>query len=67
MSKYLALWNYVKTSDKDELWLNFEEIKDICGFEINHSFLTSKKELKEFGYEIGKISLKEKRILFKKI
>lgn len=54
-------------SDKNELKLSFEEIKNICGFEINHSFLNSKKELENLGYEVAKISLKEKYILFKKI
>ena len=44
-----------------------EEIKKILGFEIDHSFLTYKKELKEYGYEVGKISKKEKNVTFIKI
>lgn len=34
---------------------------------MNHSFLTYKKELKEYGYEVEKISMKEKTITFNKI
>ena len=45
----------------------YEEIKNILGFEIDHSFLNYKKELKEYGYEVGKISMKEKTIIFNKI
>ena len=67
MSKYLKLWNYIKSCDKDEIVLSFEDIKDICGLEIDHSFLTYKKELKEFEYEVIKISLKDKKIIFGKI
>lgn len=44
--------------------LTYEEIKSILGFEIDHSFLTYKKELKECGYEVGKISMKEKTVTF---
>ena len=42
-------------------------IKNVLGFEIDHSFLNYKKELLEYGYEVFKISLKEKTVLFNKI
>ena len=67
MSKYDKLWNYIKENDKEEYILSYEDIKDILGFDIDHSFLTYKKELKEYGYEVDKISLKNKNITFKKI
>ena len=44
--------------------LTYSEIKHILGFEIDHSFLTYKKELKEYGYEVDKIRLKDKKIIF---
>ena len=47
--------------------LTYSEIKHILGFEIDHSFLTYKKELKEYGYEVDKIRLKDKKIIFNKI
>lgn len=56
MSKYDKLWNYIKENDKEEYILSYEDVKDILGFDIDHSFLTYKKELKEYGYEVGKIS-----------
>lgn len=66
MSKYEKLWIFIKNGNKDEPMVSFDEIKKICGFEINHSFLNAKKELKEFGYEVVKISMKEKTISFKR-
>ena len=66
MSKYEPLWNYLKENRLDNYTLTYEEIKNILGFEIDHSFLTYKKELKEYGYEVKKIKLKEKIIIFSK-
>lgn len=67
MSKYIKLWEYIKNTNKPELTLSFDQIMDICGFKIDHSFLSFKKELNDFSYEVVKISMKEKKILFKKI
>ena len=67
MSKYEPLWNYLKKNNKDNYKLSYEEIKNILGFDIDHSFLTYKKEAKEYGYEAYKISIKEKTIIFNKI
>ena len=67
MSKYEPLWKYLKENSKDDYKLSYEEIKNIIGFEIDHSFLTYKKEAKEYGYEVGKISMKEKIIMFNKL
>ena len=67
MSKYDPWWNYLKKNSKDNYKLSYEEIKNILGFDIDHSFLTYKKEAKEYGYEVGKISMKEKTIIFNRI
>ena len=67
MSKYELLWRYLKENKKDSCKLSYEEIKNILGFDIDHSFLTYKKESKEYGYEVGKISMKEKTVMFNKI
>jgi hypothetical protein len=67
MSKYDPLWQYLKADGSPALKLSFEEIKGILGFDIDHSFLTYKKEAGQFGYQAGKISLKEKYILFNKL
>lgn len=67
MSKYELLWKYLKENNKDNYKLSYEEIKNILGFDIDHSFLTYKKESKEYGYEVSKISMKEKTIIFNKI
>lgn len=67
MSKYEPLWSYLKKNQKENYKLSYEEIKNILGFEIDHSFLKYKKELKEYGYEVLKISMKDKYIEFRKI
>ena len=38
-----------------------------AGLSIDHSFLTYKKELTEYGYKVGKISMKEQKIMFERI
>lgn len=67
MSKYDLLWEYVKTSENDLLKLTFSEIENIAGTPIDHSFLKYKKELIKYGYEVNKISMTEKTVVFNKI
>ena len=67
MSKYEPLWVYIKENAIEDYKITYEEIRDVLGFEIDHSFLAYKKELKEYGYEVGKISMKEKTVTFKKV
>ncbi len=67
MSKYSALWAYVQENGGQSLRLTFEEIRDIIGVPIDHSFLKYKKELAEYGYQVGKISMKEQTVAFHKI
>lgn len=67
MSKYESLWKYLKENKKESYKLSYEEIRNILGFDIDHSFLTYKKEAKEYGYEVQKISMKEKSVIFSKM
>ena len=67
MSKYEPLWKYIKDNRKEEYKLPYEEIRNILEFDIDHSFLKYKKELLEYGYEVVKISIKEKYVLIHKI
>lgn len=67
MSKYNLLWKYIQQNGEQSFKLSFDEINHIAGIAIDHSFLNYKKELLEFGYEVKKISLKEKTVLFEKI
>jgi hypothetical protein len=66
MSKYDPLWKYLQKDGNGQIQLSFENIRDIIGIEIDHSFLTYKKEAAEYGYTVGKISLKEKNVQFHK-
>jgi len=66
MGRYEPLWKYLKENNKDNYKLTFTEIKNILGFPIDHSFLTYKKEAKEYDYEIERISIKEETIIINK-
>jgi hypothetical protein len=67
MSKYDLLWKYIRNNSGQSFKLSFDDIKNIAGISIDHSFLNYKKELLEYGYEVKKISLKDKTVLFQKI
>lgn len=66
MSKYNPLWEYIKDNGSNEYKLSFDDIKNILGFDIDHSFLTYKKELTDYSYEVTKISMKEKSVIINK-
>lgn len=66
MSKYQPLWNWIKENGELRFKLTYTEIEQILGFPIDHSFLTYKKELKEYGFNVGKISMREQTIEFTK-
>ena len=66
MSKYDALWAYVQKDGSPTLKLTFAQIQDIAGIPIDHSFLRYKKELADYGYQVGKISMKEQTVIFKR-
>jgi len=67
MSKYEPLWKNLKDNNKGKYIVSYEEMKNVIGVEIDHSFLTYKKESKEYGYEVKKIAMKEKTVIFNKI
>lgn len=67
MSKYQPLWQYLQANHQENYQLSFAEIKAILGFDLDHSFLTAKKELPAYGYTVGKISMKEKTVTFHKV
>lgn len=67
MSKYEPLWNWIRRNEAEQLHLSFSQIEEIAGFPIDHSFLKYKKELLEYGYRVGKISMKAETVSFEKI
>ena len=64
MSKYDPLWTWIKDNGTDSFLLTFDEIEKIAGIPIDHSFLNIKKELLNYGFKVGKISLKNKTVAF---
>lgn len=67
MSKYNALWELIRENGTDSFKLTFDEIGQIAGAPIDHSFLVYKKELMGYGYQVVKISLKEQTVLFQQL
>ena len=67
MSKYNSLWNWIQENGDDKFSLTYDEIEKIAGFPIDHSFLMYKKELAEYGYKVGKISMKEQKVMFERV
>lgn len=68
MSKYDKLWNWIKENSdgKTSFKFSFYEIEQIAGVPVDHSFLTYKKELLEYGWAVKKIYMKDKLIEFEK-
>ena len=64
MSKYNALWDYVRSQSAPLLTLSFDEIQRIAGIPIDHSFLQYKKKLTAYGWQVQKISMKGKTVCF---
>lgn len=67
MSKYDKLWEYIKNNKDGDFELSFKEIGKIAQVPLDHSFLRYKKELKDYGFEVAKISLKNDTVCFKKM
>ena len=67
MSKYEPLWKWIRDNGTDSFKLTYVEIEEIAGVPIDHSFLKYKKELAEYGFCVGKISMKEETVSFQKI
>lgn len=64
MSKYEPLWKWIRDNRTGSFMFSFREIEKIAGFPIDHLFLSSKKELAEYGYKVGKIPMKEQTVSF---
>ena len=67
MGKYDALWAWIRENGTDCFMLSFDEIGQIAGAPIDHTFLVYKKVLMGCGYEVVKISLKEQTVLFQQL
>lgn len=67
VSKYDSLWKWINKNKTDDFKLTFAEIENIAGVLIDHSFLTFKKELLQYGFQVAKISIKEQTVDFEKV
>ena len=56
-----------EVEEGDELTLTFDEIGAIAGVPLDHSFLNYKKELLPHGWEVGKISMKQQTVRFRRL
>lgn len=67
MSKYDTLWRWINENKTNDFKLTYTEIENIAGVPIDHSFLTFKTELLQYGFKVGKISMKEQTVDFEKV
>ena len=67
MSKYDGLWKWIAENGQDQFKLTYAQIEELAGVPIDHSFLKFKRELLDFGYQVGKISMKEETVTFEKV
>ena len=67
MSKYDPLWKWINNNKTDNFKLTYAEIENIAGVPIDHSFLTFKKELLQYGFNVAKISMKGQVVDFEKV
>ena len=67
MSKYDGLWKWIAENGQDQFKLTYAQIEELAGASIDHSFLKFKKELLDYGYQVGKISMKEETVTFEKV
>ena len=67
MSKYEHLWKWIRDNGTDSFKLTYAEIEEITGVPIDHSFLKYKKELLEYGFCVGNISMKEETVTFQRV
>ena len=67
MSKYHLLWQHSAAREEDGFTLTFEQMEEIAGISMDHSFLKYKKELRDFGWKTGKISMKNRTVAFERI
>ena len=67
MSKYEPLWKWIRDNGTDNFKLTYAEIEEIAGVPIDHSFLKYKKELLEYGFCVGKISMKEEMVMLQRV
>lgn len=67
MSKYKPLWDWIKENKSDSFSLSFAGMESVLGHPVDHSFLTCKKELQEYGFSVGNISMKNRTVFFEKL
>ena len=67
ISKYDPLWKWINENKTDNFKLTYAEIENIAGVPIDHSFLTFKKELLQYGFKVAKISMKGQVVDFEKV
>ncbi|MGM9940950.1 MAG: hypothetical protein ACI32N_03025 [Bulleidia sp.] len=67
MNSYDRLSEWIVENGRDRFELTFDQMEQILGFPVNHAFLTYKKQLVQYGFEVVRISMKNRTVLFRKV
>ena len=64
MRKHDALRESIRERSQPRQTLCFDAVEELAGVPLDHSFLSCKKELTAYGYAVGRISMKNRTVLF---
>ena len=64
MRKYDALWAYIQGLNEEKPILRFADVEKNCRYTVGSFFFDVQKELAQYGYAVGKISMKSQTVLF---
>ena len=64
MRKHDALRESIRDRGQPRMTLFFDAVEELAGVPLDRSFLSCKKELTAYGYAVGRISMKNRTVLF---
>ena len=67
MQDYRKLLKYLESQCLGTEVLTFDEIYNICGVKIDHTFIDKKQYFKRNGFEVTRINLSKRTVLFSRI
>ena len=64
MRKHDALRESIRERGQPRLTLFFDAVEELACVPLDRSFLSCKKELTAYGYAVGRISMKNRTVIF---
>lgn len=64
MCKHDAQRESIRERGQPRLTLSFDAVEELAGVPLDRSFLSCKMDLTAYGYAVGRISMKNRTVLF---